>query len=595
MTTDGAAAECVRQLARAARETSYVAMDNPALTAFLRGAVGTLEEALTTEPFSTARAYALGADLVAHHFTGPEMAGRLVKVLGGQLLPDLDLDREPYRERLAALLGAAVTGFTRALRSRTLDDQEDILRAALGARTAAEVALRDSEERRRQEARRDPLTGLPNRVGFTEQLEAALAEAEPGDRVGLCVLDLDRFHALNDTLGPLAADSLLAAVGERLAAGAGGPHVGRLGGDEFALLVAGTAGPGDLAQIADALLGALARAPVVVGPTPLSVSASAGLVERPAAGAEPDELLRSADIALTWAKADGRGRWRLFEEDRNAADTARWMLAAELPEALRDGQLVVHYQPMISVADGRLHAVEALVRWQHPAYGLLRPGRFIPSAEETGLIVPLGQQVLVEACAEAARWAALTSDPPLVSVNVAERQIRTPGLVEDVLAICERTGLPPGRLQLEVTENAVLEPDDDALAVLEALAGVGIRIAVDDFGTGRANHSFLRRLPLHELKLAAEFVAKVGGPDGDPIDRHLAASLIQLGHTLGLTVTAEGVETAEQAAWLREARCDTVQGWHYAEAMPAERLRAQVAQTGSSRSDSSTTASASVL
>jgi diguanylate cyclase len=569
--TGDPAAECARLLARAARETSYVAMDNATLAAYLQGAVGALARALTTEPFSTAPAYALGADLVANHFTGPEMSGRLVKVLGGRLLGDLDLDEEPYRERLSALLGAVVTAYARSLRARALDDQEDILRAALGASAAAERALRESEDRRRHEARRDPLTGLPNRLGLTERLEAALRGTDR--RVGLCVLDLDRFHALNDTLGPLAADSLLAAVGERLAEHAGGHLVARLGGDEFAVLVVGTTGPDDLVGIADKLLATLERTPVLVGPTPLTVSASAGLVERPAAGMDPDELLRAADIALTWAKADGRGRWRLFEQDRNAADIARWTLAAELPGALRDGQLVVHYQPMISLADGRLHGVEALVRWDHPLHGMLPPGLFVPSAEETGLVVPLGSQVLEAACAEAARWAELTADPPLISVNVAERQLRTPGLVEDVLAVCARTGLPPARLQLEVTENAVLEPDDDALAVLQALADAGVRIAIDDFGTGRANHSFLRRLPLHELKLAAEFVEHVGGPDGDPIDRHLAASLIQLGHTLGLTITAEGVETGAQADWLREAHCDTVQGWHYSAAMPATDLR----------------------
>ena len=575
--TGDPAAECVRLLARAARETSYVAMDNAALAAYLRGAVGTVADALTAEPFSTAPAYALGADLVAAHFTGPEMAGRLVKVLGGRLLADLDLDREPYRERLAALLGAVVTGYARSLRARSLDDQEDILRAAIGARAAAELALRQSEERRREDARRDPLTGLANRQGFTERLGEALAAAGPDQRVGLCVLDLDRFHALNDTLGPQVADSLLAAVGDRLAAHCDGNLVGRLGGDEFAVLVVGTEAPEDLVKVADALLAALERTPLVVGATPLVVTASAGLVERPAAATGPDELLRAADIALTWAKGDGRGRWRLFEEDRNAADTARWRLASELPTALRQGQLVVHYQPMVSLADGRPRAVEALVRWQHPAYGMLLPGRFIPSAEETGLIVPLGRHVLAEACAEAAGWAALTDDPPLISVNVAPRQVTTSGLVEDVLAILAETGLPPERLQLEVTETAVVQPGDGALAALSALAAAGVRIAVDDFGTGHANHTYLRRLPLHELKLASEFVTKVGGPDGDLLDQHLAAGMIRLGHTLGLTVTAEGVENAGQVEWLREARCDTVQGFYYSTAVPAADLRAMLA------------------
>ena len=188
------------------------------------------------------------------------------------------------------------------------------------------------------------------------------------------------------------------------------------------------------------------------------MTASAGLTERRVAGLDVDELLRSADIALTWAKSDGRNRWRRFDPVRNAADTARWSLAAELPAAVRDGALEVHYQPMVGLADGRLHAVEALVRWKHPRHGLLLPGRFIAAAEETGLVVPLGRQVLAAACAEAASWTALTPDPPLISVNVAAGQLRDPGLVADVVDILDATGLPPERLQLELLETAVIQP-----------------------------------------------------------------------------------------------------------------------------------------
>jgi diguanylate cyclase (GGDEF)-like protein len=562
--------ECVKELAAVARETSYVALDREGLHAHLHGVVAALAAAMSAEPFSTAPAYQLGSDLVAAHFTGPEISGRLVKVLGTRLLPDLELDHEPYRSRLAALLGAATTGYARALRDRALDDQETIVRASLTARTAAERALWESENRRWHDARHDPLTGLPNRLGFAERLAEVVAAAAPGDPVGLCLLDLDRFHALNDTLGPDAADRLLVAVADRLSAHAGGRLLARLGGDEFVMV---TTGPDDLVAAATGLLDELASAPLQAGPTPLTVTASAGLVERTAAEIGLDDLLRSADIALTWAKIDGRDRWSLFDLDRNAVDTARWSLAAELPGAVRDGALEVHYQPMFGLADGRLRAVEALVRWRHPRYGLLLPGRFIAAAEETGLVVPLGRQVLAAACAEAASWAALVPDPPLVSVNLAAGQMRDPALVPDVLGILAATGLPASRLQLEVLETAVIHPDDIALTTLRALAGSGVRIAVDDFGTGQANHSFLRRLPLHELKLAAEFITGVGGPDGDPLDQHLAASLIDLGHTLGLTVTAEGVETPHQADWLRAAGCDTAQGWHYAAALPAPALR----------------------
>jgi len=562
--------DCVRELATVARETSYVALERDALDDYLTGVLSELVRALLADPFSTATAYELGSDLIATHFTGPEISGRLVKVLGTRLLPAVELDREPYRSRLAALLGAATTGYARALKDRALDDQETIVRASMIARAEAERALRNSEERRWHEARHDPLTGLPNRLGLTEQLTRTLDRAEPAGTIGLCLLDLDRFHALNDTLGPDTADRLLATVAVRLSEHAGGRLLARLGGDEFALLVPGGH---DLVRSATTLLEALAGAPLQVGPTPLTVTASAGLTERRVAGLDVDELLRSADIALTWAKSDGRNRWRRFDPVRNAADTARWSLAAELPAAVRDGALEVHYQPMVGLADGRLHAVEALVRWKHPRHGLLLPGRFIAAAEETGLVVPLGRQVLAAACAEAASWTRLTPDPPLISVNVAAGQLRDPGLVADVVDILDATGLPPERLQLELLETAVIEPGDAALITLRALAEAGLRIAVDDFGTGQANHSYLRRLPLREIKLAAEFVTGVGGPDGDTLDQHLAASLIDLGHTLGLSVTAEGVETAHQADWLRAAGCDTAQGWYFFPALPGVEVR----------------------
>jgi diguanylate cyclase (GGDEF)-like protein len=568
---------CVQELARAARETSYVAMDRRQLEHYLQDVLARLVRALVAEPFTTDPGYQVGAELIGAHFTGPEMSGRVVKILGSRLLPDLDLDTPAHRTRLAALLGAVSTSFARALRDRTLDDQEDIRRAAFLAQHSAERALRDSEERRWAEARRDPLTGLPNRLGLTEHLSGVLTAAAPGDRLGLALINLDRFQAVNDTLGPDAADRLLIAVADRLrshlpAGTRPGTVLARIGGDEFALLLPGTDSHDDLVKAVDVLLGRLAEHPIAAGATPLSLTASAGLIERPATRIDTDELLRAADIALSWAKADGRS-WSLFDADRSATDTARWALAAEFPGALEGGQLVVHYQPIVRLADGRPHAVEALVRWAHPRRGLLLPGQFIPSAEETGLVVPLGRHVLATACAEAATWTELTPKPPLLSVNLAARQARDPRLVADVLAILDQTDLPPDRLQLEVTETTVLSPDDDALTTLRALAEHRIRIAVDDFGTGHANHTWLRRLPLHELKLAADFVTRVGGPDADLLDQHVTASLINLGHTLGLTVTAEGVETAHQAGWLRAAGCDTAQGWHYARAVPSGQLR----------------------
>jgi GGDEF domain-containing protein len=258
---------CVQDLARAARETSYVAMDRRQLEDYLQAVLSRLVRALVAEPFTIDTVYQVGTELVGAHFTGPEMSGRIVKILGSRLLPDLDLDRPAYRSRLAAVLGAISTSFARALRDRTLDDQEDIRRAAHLAQHSAERALRDSEERRRVEARRDLLTSLPNRVGFTEHLTGVLAGAAPGHRIGLALLNLDRFQAINDTLGPDAADQLLAAAADRfrdhLPAGA---MLARIGGDEFALLVPATDGPDDLVKPADTLLAASPANPSTPAP-----------------------------------------------------------------------------------------------------------------------------------------------------------------------------------------------------------------------------------------------------------------------------------------------------------------------------------------
>ena len=273
------------------------------------------------------------------------------------------------------------------------------------ARAEAERALRDSEERRWHEARHDPLTGLPNRLGLTEGWPARSTGPRRRTGSGLPArpgpVPRAQRHARAGRGRPAAGHGRGAAVRARRRPAAGPARRRRV----RVLVPDG----GDLVAAATTLLDALAGAPLQVGPTPLTVTASAGLTERRVAGLDVDELLRSADIALTWAKSDGRNRWRRFDPDRNAADTARWSLAAELPAAVRDGGLEVHYQPMVGLADGRLRAVEALVRWHHPRQGLLLPGRFIAAAEETGLIVPLGRQVLAAACAEAAAWDRLTT------------------------------------------------------------------------------------------------------------------------------------------------------------------------------------------
>jgi diguanylate cyclase (GGDEF)-like protein/PAS domain S-box-containing protein len=435
----------------------------------------------------------------------------------------------------------------------------------------------------------DPVTRLPNRTLFFERLTAAL-EAESYEqngtgRVGLCYLDLDGFKAVNDTLGHRVGDRLLAAVADRLTrcadeAGRGrvsAPLVARLGGDEFALLVEDSTGTEQLADLAEAVLNAV-QAPFDLSGQRLSVSASIGVVERRAAGTTATGLMQAADTTLYWAKADGKARWTLFDPERNAHRMTRQALASTLRPAIERGEFTLEYQPLVGMVDGRLRGVEALVRWNHPQFGLLTPNRFITLAEEDGSIVPLGRWVLATACRQARQWHLDHPDEPpiFVSVNVAVRQVWDSDLVADVAEILAETGLAPDLLQLELTESAVMGSAGRPLQALQALSDMGVHIAIDDFGTGYSNLAYLSRLPVSVLKLDGSFVRgfqyEGEGVAPNPADEVVVEAMIQLAHRLGLTVTAECVETSAQAARLRRIGCDTGQGWLYSRPVPPDRI-----------------------
>jgi diguanylate cyclase (GGDEF)-like protein/PAS domain S-box-containing protein len=425
------------------------------------------------------------------------------------------------------------------------------------------------QSRLRHQALHDPLTNLPNRALFYERLTALFDDAEPGARLALCYLDLDGFKVVNDSLGHDVGDQLLVAVADRLdrCVSGAGHLVARMGGDEFVILLEGTAGTEEAVAMADAVLETL-DAPVQIGGHDLAVSASIGIVEREVAGSSPADVIQAADITLYWAKSDGKGRWALFDSDRNASEIARYSLAAAMPAALERGEFFVEYQPLVRLSDGALLGVEALVRWLHPKFGLLAPNRFIDLAEETGLIVPLGRWVLEQACRQASAWQeAFPESPIFVSVNLAVRQSRDPGLVDDVKRILAETGLDPSRLQLELTESAIMGTADESLDALRALSDAGIRIAIDDFGTGYSNLAYLRHLPVHVLKIDGLFVEGLRSVDDpDPVDGEIVATVVSLAHVLELTVTAECVETGEQAERLRGIGCDAGQGWLFARA-----------------------------
>jgi len=567
-------AATARMLTRSLAGMSYVPIRGIELEAQLRAMVDRLVEALLAEPFAKRAGTEAGAALVALHLTGPDAAGRAVEIIGARLLEDLQVDSPDLRRRLAALLGAMAGGYARALRDRTLAEQESIHQAALLAQSRAEQALQASELRRWHEAHHDPLTGLPNRVLFGARLAELFDGPPPGARVGVCLLDVDALKVVTDSLGHEAGDQLLVGVAERLRRfmSRAGNLVTRLDGDEFGILVPNSTRADEVVALAEAALDAVS-APLRVGSQQLSVSASAGVVERPIAGTDPAELMRAAHLTLSWAKADGGSRCAVFDPARNARAAERYALATDMPGALERGEFTVAYQPIVSLADGRVGGLEALVRWQHPEFGLLTPDRFIELAEESSLIVALGRAVLRIACQQAASWAGLTPAPPFVSVNLAVAQTRHDSLPDEVTRILAETGLQPGRLQLEITESAMMGSDEKPLARLRELANAGVRIAIDDFGTGWANLAYLRDLPVCNLKLDASFVQGLRPPGPpNPADVQIIAGLTSLGHALGLTVTAEGVETAGQAERLREIGCDTGQGWFFAKPVAADQL-----------------------
>ncbi|MDI3403892.1 putative bifunctional diguanylate cyclase/phosphodiesterase [Streptomyces cavernicola] len=457
-----------------------------------------------------------------------------------------------------------------------------LLRDAEGRPQYQLALMEDTTERRllnlrlRYEATHDALTGLPNRTLFFERLEKALSAGD-GMRYGLCYLDLDGFKAINDSLGHAAGDRLLVEVADRLqsCATAPGEMVARLGGDEFVALTTGTDTEREVDELAGRILSMLAI-PVRIEGREITVRGSIGIVEGPAGERSPAEVLRSADITMYRAKSAGGNRFELADPEVDARTITRHGLTTALPAALARGEFFIEYQPLVHLADGSVSGAEALVRWTHPQHGVLGPDRFIPLAEHTGLIVPLGRWVLEEAVRQARDWKQRHADagPLRINVNLSPVQLHHPHLVSDTVEILERVGLEPGALCLEVTESALIGADDDLLKPLRRLAEMGVDIALDDFGTGYSNLANLRRLPVSVLKLDRSFTQGMQRYPVDPVDLKIVEGVVSLAHSLDLSVTVEGVETGAQAEQLRELGCDTAQGWYYARPGPPDRLHA---------------------
>ncbi|MGE0861436.1 MAG: EAL domain-containing protein [Gammaproteobacteria bacterium] len=432
------------------------------------------------------------------------------------------------------------------------------------------LAIRDLTVRKATEARiehlawHDPLTDLPNRRLFLELANKAIAQvARGGQHLAVLAIDLDGFKLVNDVHGHAAGDSLLKQVAARIAATLRDADVAaRFGGDEFAILQSLASQPEQAMCLAERLLDLLA-APLYIGGVEVTVSASIGVALYPTDGRTTDELLRNADTAMYRAKADGKATCRFFEAQMDAEVETRRRLEARLRQAVADERLQVFFQPLVGSGDHRPLGFEALVRWHDAELGNISPADFIPVAEQTGLIVAIGEQVLRRACREAAGWSA----PLRVAVNLSAVQFRRKGLVDMVRGVLEDTGLPGERLELEVTESLLIDNRDEALRTLTALKALGVRIAMDDFGTGYSSLSYLQSFPFDKIKIDRVFVADLErGEQNASIVRAVAS----MGQSLRMRVVAEGVESAAQAHLLRDLSCDELQGYYIARPMPAE-------------------------
>ncbi|HEX6141453.1 MAG TPA: bifunctional diguanylate cyclase/phosphodiesterase [Geminicoccaceae bacterium] len=411
--------------------------------------------------------------------------------------------------------------------------------------------LRRAEAEIRHAAHHDPLTGLPNRSLCRIRLDEALRR---GATVLLC-LDLDRFKPVNERLGEAAGDRLLVEVAERLRRSVrAGDTIARLGGDEFAVVLSGV----DDARAAEGLAARILRVmalPIQLGDEKVEAGCSIGIAFAGHAGGSADQLLREAGVALQEAKADVSSSYRLYTADMTARCDARRTLEADLRQALAEGQFRLHFQPIFAMPGARLTGFEALLRWQHPRLGTVAPDQFIPLAEETGLIVPIGAWVLREACRIAAGW----PDDIRISVNLSTAQFSRREPAEMIARVLEESGLEPARLDLEVTENLVLRDVPETLDNLIRIKALGVRLSLDDFGTGYSSLSYLTRFPIDRIKIDQSFVRRI---EDDPDVRAIVAAVIRLGHRLGMIVTAEGVERGRQLEILASEGCDEVQGFH---------------------------------
>jgi diguanylate cyclase (GGDEF)-like protein len=424
------------------------------------------------------------------------------------------------------------------------------------------------QEQLEHQANYDSVTGLPNRNLLRDRLKQAVFAQRQKHPVAIVFLDLDHFKVINDSLGHSQGDKLLAKIAERLTESVrDGDTVARLGGDEFVLILNDQNKEDVIFRVMQRILARVSE-PTTIGGKDLSISCSAGVSIYPQDGTDVETLLKNADAAMYRAKERGRNHFQFYTSELNALVNERLALEHNLKRALERNELLLHYQPKIDIATGRIVGTEALVRWQHPQWGLILPDRFIPIAEETGLIVPIGEWVLNTACKQNRTWQNAGLPPISVAVNVSLRQFKQDSLSKTVARILVEADLNPEHLELELTESMVMHDADAAVDILHELQSLGVRLSLDDFGTGYSSLSYLRRLPMDTLKIDRSFVKDIGDHEGSD-DGILAQAIISLGHSLRLRVIAEGVENAAQLQFLEKHGCDEAQGYYFGKPLPA--------------------------
>ncbi len=447
----------------------------------------------------------------------------------------------------------------------------------MGDRRRLIATLRDITERKEAEAlivkqaNYDSLTKLPNRTLFMDRLSLALTRASRnGGQIGLLFIDLDNFKKVNDTLGHSAGDQLLQEAAERLTACVRETDtVARLGGDEFTIILPDLQKAHDVEQVVRQILDRLSK-PYLIDGTEVFASGSVGITLFPDDGKDAETLLKNSDTAMYRAKYDGRNTFRFFTAKMNAEALESVKLENQLRHAVDRGEFVLHYQPIIDLASGRVAGAEALLRWNHPVDGIVSPIKFIPLAEETGLIVPIGDWVFKAACEQIREWHDIGLNSLHVSVNLSPRQCREITFYETFEDTLRTTGADPNAVTLEITENLLMESDnDDAVTMLHKLRDQGVHLSLDDFGTGYSSLSYLKRFPFDVLKIDRSFVKDVAT---DPEDKALIEAMIAMAHGLNIKVVGEGAETREQVDFLRSRNCDAVQGYYFSKPIPADQF-----------------------